>query len=163
MESWPEPSWYVLKYVAGKDKLLLRLLDHIGLPYKHLVYSVRVPRFKEMVQRPWLPGYLFLNFDLRDNWGQVLRMPYALEILGMPTALPPGLVADLELRLPLKLSKPSAFSCIAPGTQVRFKRGAFQNHVGPVTWSERRKLKVMLMIFNTPKEIETILSDVEIV
>lgn len=166
MVAWAdrEPLWYVLKYVSGKEALVTRLLDYVRLPYRHLVFRQRVKRFKEPVERAWLPGYMFLSFDrVRDNWGQVLRMPYALEVLGDPSPLPPGVVDDLVLRLPLRPTKPSAFSCIAPGTRVRFRRGAFLDHAGPVTWSERRKVKVMLMLFNMPKEIEVDVSDVEIV
>lgn len=159
-----EPLWYVLKYVSGKERMLTWLLDHIRLPYQHLVYKQRVKRFKEPVERCWLPGYMFLHCDIRrDNWGQVLRMPYALEVLGEPSPLAAGLVDDLVLRLPMRPGKPTTFSCIAPGTRVRFRKGAFADRIGPVTWSERRKLKVLLMIFNRPEEIMSDVSDVEIV
>lgn len=157
-----EPLWYVLKYVSGKEKVLTWLLWHIGLPFQHLTYLQKVKR-SAPVQRAWLPGYIFLSFDrIRDNWGQVLRMPYALEVLGDPSPLPPGLVDDLVLRLPQRPAKPTAFSCIAPGTRVRFRKGAFAEHEGPVTWSDRRKVKVMLMLFNRPEELLADVSDVVI-
>ena len=157
-----EPLWYTLRYVSGKEKVLTWLLGHVALPFRHLVYMQRVKR-SAPVERSWLPGYMFLEFDVvRDNWGQVLRMPYALEVLGGPTPLPDGLVDDLVLRLPLRPARPTAFSCVAPGTRVRLRGGAFAGHEGPVTWSDRRKLKVMLMLFNAPREIQADVTDVEV-
>lgn len=158
-----EPEWFVLRYIVGKETILLKLLNYIKVEFHHLVYKQPVARSKP-IDRAWLPGYIFLEFDLhRDNWGQILRMPSALEILGGPSPLPLGLIDDLVARLPSKLAKPSALSCIAPGRRVRIRRGAYQDHEGPVTWSDRRKLKVMLMIFNRPTDVELEFGDVELV
>jgi transcription antitermination factor NusG len=42
----------------------------------------------------WLPGYLFVEFDVvRDDWGQLKRIPGVIEILGAPTPLPEGQLA----------------------------------------------------------------------
>jgi transcription antitermination factor NusG len=158
-----EPLWYTVRYVSGKEKIFTWLLDYIALPFQHLTYLQKVKKTKNPVERSWLPGYMFINVDIRrDNWSQILRMPYALEVLGDPTPLPHGVVDDLVLRLPLRPNKPSAFSCVAPGTRVKLRKGAFAGHEGPVTWSERRKLKVMLMLFNAPREVQADVSDVEV-
>jgi transcription antitermination factor NusG len=158
------PEWFVLRYVAGKEGFVSKLLRQVKLQFKYFVYTKRSRRFKP-VELCWLPGYMFLNMDVvRDNWGQVLRMPYALEILGGPTPLPSGVIDDLALRLPTSFAKPSALACIAPGTRVRVRNGgAYEGREGPVTWSSRRRVKVMLMIFSCPREFEIDVSDVEIV
>ena len=157
------PEWFILRYVSGKERGLIRLLEYVDMPYLHLTYLQRVRRSKP-INRAWLPGYFFLEFDrIRDNWGQILRMPYALEVLGAPTPLPPGLIDDLVLRLPARLAKPSALSCVAPGVRIRIKRGSFQGHEAAVTWSDRHQLKVILMIFNRPTEVTLDFRDIEIV
>jgi transcription antitermination factor NusG len=157
-----KPEWFVLRYVAGKQRLLLWLLRYIGLAHHHLIYMQRMPRSKP-VERAWVPGYLFVQFDpLFDNWGQVARMPYALEVLGDPTPLPTGLIDDLVARLPLHLAKPSALSCVAPGARVRVRSGSFLSHEATVIWSDRRRLKVLLMLFGRPVEVTLDIRDVEI-
>ena len=157
------PEWFVLRYVAGHERLLLNLIRYIRVPYQYLSYKQPVPKSRP-IDRAWIPGYLFLEFDrIRDNWGQILRMPYALEVLGAPTPLPPGLIDDLVLRLPARLAKPSALSCVAPGVRIRIKRGSFQGHEAAVTWSDRHQLKVILMIFNRPTEVTLDFRDIEIV
>ncbi len=99
---------------------------------------------------------------MRDNWGQVLRMPAALDLLGSPSPLPVGVVEDLIQRLPLKFAKPSELACIAPGTRIRVKRGAFKDHEATVEWSSRRRVKIVMIVFGGPVDTTLDVSDVEI-
>ena len=161
-----DPAWHTLRYITGHDRPLLRLLRHIGLTCQHLCYQQRLSRTRILVERPWFPGYLFISFDVqRDNWGQVLRMPYAVTFLGglgAPAALPHGVIEDLALRLPQRLSRPAQIACVAPGSRVRVRGGPFEGHEANVTWSDRRSLKVVAMLFNRPTEIALHSGDVEV-
>lgn len=158
------PEWFVLRYVAGKERLILELLRQTKLAFHHLEYDIRLPRTKGWTKRAWFPGYVFVEFCKDyDDWGQILRMPYALEVLGRPTPLPSNLIEDLLARLPKRFTRPSVISCVAPGTRVRVKKGSFEGHEAPVMWSDRRKLKIILMLFASPVEATVDISDVEII
>ena len=164
------PQWFILRYITNHQISLLRLLHYVAMPYKHLTYYHRLSR-REAYVRAWFPGYMFLEFDvLYDNWGQILRMPGAIEFLGGPSALPSGVVEDLALRLPQKLARPSKLSCYAEGTRVRVKSEPqallphpLEGHEGTVMWADRRSVKVIAMIFNRPTEVKLSASEVELV
>lgn len=159
------PEWYALRYESGKEKLLFWCLDHIGLPYKHLTFLAKVKKRAKPVPRSWLPGYLFVLCDLRvDRWQQVVRMPHAIEYLGSPTSIPAAKFDDLCRRCPEHLAKPGQFSSVAPGTTVRIRTGPLQGHTAVVSWSDRKIVKLPILLFGS-RDVEVTLKtkDVEVI
>lgn len=157
------PYWYVLRFVTGKERLLRRLLDQTRLPYHHLTF-MHPQRRQRPTERAWLPGHMFIHFDVaRDFWQQILHMPAVLEILGDPSPLPPGLMEDLVGRLPSRVAKASAFSTIAPGQTVRLIKGPFTGFECVVTWSDRRHVKVISVMFGRPTELMMKIEDVRVI
>lgn len=136
------------------------------MPFKHLTFLQKIKHgHGKYIRRDWLPGYLLLEFDVRrDRWQQIIRMPYAIGYLGSPTPVPSEIIDDLIRKCPERLSRPSAISCIAPGTNIKILRGPFSGHQAVVTWSDRRTLKVPLMLFGS-RNVEVTLrsADVEVV
>lgn len=157
------PYWYVLRFITGKERLLRRLLDQTRLPYHHLTFEHR-PRRQRPTERAWLPGHMFVHFDIaRDFWQQILHMPAVLEILGDPSPLPDGLMEDLVGRLPNRIAKAAAFSTISPGQTVRIIRGPVAGFECVVTWSDRRHVKVISMMFGRPTELILKIEDVLVI
>ena len=158
------PEWYALRYETGKEALLFWCISHIGLEYRHLTFLKKDKRGKSG-KRNWLPGYLFLNFDRdMDRWQQVTRMPHAFSFLGSPSPIPAAKFDDLVRRCPERLARPSEFSCVAPGTVIRILRGPLQGHTAVVAWSDRKTVKVPMLLFGS-RDVEVTLksADVEVV
>ncbi len=158
-----EPEWFVMRFITGKERLLRRLLDQTRLPYHHLTFEHRQRR-RPPTERAWLPGHMFIHFDRRrDFWQQILHMPAVLEILGDPSPLPVGMMEDLVGRLPNRVAKASAFSTIPPGQTIRIIRGPVAGFECVVTWSDRRHVKVISMMFGRPTELILKIEDVLVI
>jgi transcription antitermination factor NusG len=90
------------------------------------------------------------------------RVPGVIEILKRP--LEAELIDDLVERLPKRVSAiVTECESVPRGSTVRIKTGTFEGHTASVTWSERRRVKVLMMAFNRPTEVEMRTRDVEIV
>jgi transcription antitermination factor NusG len=157
-----EPWWHAVRFNHSRARVLEPLLGVINLNYHLFTYEFQRPRRPPTI-RSWLPGYFFIEFDmLHDAWGQLNRIPGVIEILKGP--LEAELIEDLVNRLPKRVM-PSDNECesIPRGSQVRIKSGPFAGHMASVTWSERKRVKILMMMFGTPKEIPLRTRDVEIV
>lgn len=178
--SYRNPRWYTARFGQINERLMLRLLDLIGLPYHIFTYLHQVGRQRETT-RSWLPGYFFVEFDRElDDWGQLNRVPGIIEILGSPTALDTGIVEDLVERLPRRLPKNSAHTVVPIGTDIRIAdRGAFHGHIAKVipgkkgapvqlpdgSWEDPDPgyVTVLWMMFGNMREQRLRVADVEVV
>jgi transcription antitermination factor NusG len=166
-----EVEWYVLKYVAGKERVLQRIMDFIGVDYKIFSYKFKLPRTRKRsgrwVRRYWIPGYMFVEFDIRrDVWQELLRAPYVLEILGNPSPVPKlgdGSMVDLAARLCEHPEDPASETCIKPGTIVRVNKGSFVGFEAPVIQSTRSKVVLMPMLFGHLCEATVSVRDVTVI
>ena len=162
------PLWFAVKFDSSRSRLVERLLKVISLDYKLFTVEHRRPRQRSTV-RSWLPGYLFVEFDpLLDAWQQLHDVPGVTAVLGRPTPLPAagdGSVADLVARCPVRLEPTGdGLESIARGSAVRVLTGTFAgDELRTVTWSERKRVRVLVMAFNRPVEIELRTRDVEVV
>jgi len=163
------PEWFIIKYNHKGEVLLTRILDQIGLEH-HVFKFLEKRRRKPPVIMPWLPGYMFVRFDVElDFWQQLLDMPHVIEVLGsqVPRPLPsgdgPGSMDDLRKRLPGRFGKSQAFTSVPVGKEVLITAGIGKNHVGRVTWSSPKRVKVIIMMFGQPIEAELSSADVKIV
>lgn len=155
-----EPWWHAVRFDYTRLPVLERLLDITRLDYRLFTYRLARPR-RAPVVRSWLPGYFFVEFDDRDAWRQLNLIPGVIEVLG--TRLASGVVDDLVARLPQRPRPEGSDESIPRGTTVRVLAGMFQGHSAPVVWSERRRVKILMMMFERPTEIELRTKDVEIV
>jgi transcription antitermination factor NusG len=157
------PTWYVLRYEYSGERLLRRILDtQIKVPYHIFTYLKRMPRSRPL-ECPWLPGYMFVEFDCAlDSWQQLDRVPHVIGVLGDPSPLPAGEMDNLRTRLPAGFARPTEFSSVAPGQRVRVKAGVRKGNVYVVLWSDRKHLKIMDFMFNRPQEVLLSTADVEV-
>lgn len=160
--------WYVVKFDVSRSRVLERLLRIVGLKYQIFVYEHHRPRRRPTI-RSWIPGYFFVEFDInRDRWRQMLDIPGVMEVLGAPTALPAhgeGSVENLVSRCPVRVNpEGDELESIPRGTTVRILRGTFAGEeLRTVTWSERKRVRVLLVFFNRVIEPELRTRDVEVV
>src|SRR4051812_14008405 len=144
--SYRNPRWYTARFGQINERLMLRLLDLIGLPYHIFTYLHQVGRQRETT-RSWLPGYFFVEFDRElDDWGQLNRVPGIIEILGSPTPLDTGIVEDLVERLPRRLPKPAPGVTVPVGAEVKITKGVFLGHVAKVIDADCQYVTVLWTI-----------------
>jgi transcription antitermination factor NusG len=165
--SYRVPRWYTVRFGQINERLMLRLLDLIGLPYHIFTYLHQVGRQRETT-RSWLPGYFFVEFDRElDDWGQLNRVPGIIEILGAPTALDTGIVEDLVERLPRRLPKNCSATVIPVGAEIRINDGGpFQGHLARVIPAKAPApgyVTVLWMMFGHLREQTLRTADVEVV
>jgi transcription antitermination factor NusG len=102
----------------------------VDLPFHVFSNRYRNAQQRETI-RSWLPGYLFVEFDVaRDDWGQLKRIPGVIEILGAPTPLPEGQLEELISRLPTHLERTADDAVIPVGAEVWITAGAFAGREG---------------------------------
>ena len=166
-----EPEWFVIRYVAGRERSVFRLVDFLKLRYRAFGYRFKIPRTRHRksyyTTRQWMPGYFFIEFDVaHDFWQQLLYVPHVLEILGNPSPLPKvgsGSVVDLEARLPPTPEGPTTRTSIRPGTLVRIEVGPFAHFVGPVLRSDKRAVVLLPMVFGRPTELTVPIKDATVI
>lgn len=162
------PEWFVIKYNHKGEVLLKRILDQIGMEH-HVFKFLQKRRRKPPVIMPWLPGYMFVRFDVElDFWQQLLDMPHVIEVLGSPVPRPlpaadEGSFEDLVKRLPTRFGKSQAYASVAVGQDVLITAGIGKGHAGKVTWSSPKRVKVIIMMFGQPIEAELSSADVKTV
>jgi transcription antitermination factor NusG len=153
-----EPWWYAVRFYPHRAQE--RLLRILGFDYRLFTYTQRRPR-KRPVIRNWLPGYFFVEFDAYDDWAQLSYIPGVIEVLRTPITYDE--IESLTQRLPTIIEPAGENESIARGTVVRVKNGTFQGYTAPVIWSERKRAKIMTMMFGRPLPAEFRTRDVEIV
>lgn len=165
-ESGRCPEWFVLRFMAGKERILRRLLGLIKLPYHNLTYFHQVSS-KQTTERSWFPGHFFIEFDpALDYWQQVIRMPSVIEILGgpLPRALPAGMMEDLVGRLPSRIAKGNPLASVSPGQRVRIVNGVYDGNEGVVLWCGRKKVEIDgIMFCGRPTKARLDLADVVVI
>ncbi len=60
--SYRVPRWFAVRFGAINERLTLRLLNLIALPYHIFTYTHQVGR-KRATTRSWLPGYAGAWYD----------------------------------------------------------------------------------------------------
>jgi transcription antitermination factor NusG len=142
-----EPWWHAVRFNHSRARVLEPLLGIINLNYRLFTYEFQRPRRPPTI-RSWLPGYFFIEFDmLHDAWGQLNRIPGVIEILKRP--LEAELIDDLVDRLPKRVNAlVSECESVPRGSPVRIKSGTFEGHTASVTWSERKRVKIVMMAFS---------------
>ena len=161
------PCHFMLHYHLASERALCRVLRHIGLEPTILTFTRRLSRRqkRKIVVRHWLPGYMFLHFDVAlDRWQQARRAPGALGFLGDP---PQPLSAedfhDLQARCPAKMLEGNdEFTVIPIGSEVEVLSGPFIGRTGLVSKSRGRSAWVELIAFNRPSSIELRTRDIRI-
>jgi transcriptional antiterminator NusG len=173
-------QWYVLKAVSGKEA---QVKEYIEAEIKHNdflashVFQVLIPMEKHAVtrgskrvdvQKVSLPGYVFVEADLRG--GEITRslrfMPNVLGFLGGVDTPSPVPQAEINRMLgTVEDAEESADANIPFNVDdaVKVTEGPFSGFSGVVeeVYPEKKKLKVMVKIFGRKSPLELSFMQVE--
>jgi transcription antitermination factor NusG len=128
-----DASWYVLHSKPRKEEFLLdQLRANRFEAYCPFVRVTTVnPRARKI--RPYFPGYVFLNVDLRQNKASTLQwMPGATGFVsfdGIPARVPDELVPTLRQRVDaIDADGGELFHGLKAGETVRIVEGPFAGY-----------------------------------
>lgn len=158
-------TWHVVETKPGRYQLaedfISRLDYQVFNPKIRIAKNWSRGRRRESV-RQYIPGYLFVHFDLevegwqRINWSPGVR---SLMYLGpeLPATVPDAVVELILSNCELGTSYVKEQVCdrklFVIGQTVRVLEGPFASFNGPVTMVERNRVTVLLSVFGRSNPI----------
>lgn len=127
------------------------------------------------VERPYVPGYIFIRFDRElDEW-RPIQWTRGIKALMYSTVNVPARISDAAMGLLLdrcvvspegkhyvdERAADALLWSASVGDTVKIKDGSFGGFVGPITWAEGHRLKVLLSIFGRQTEASLLKKQVE--
>lgn len=157
-----EPWWHAVRFDSTRYRVIERLLGILGFEYRLFTYLHHRARRAPAV-RSWLPGYFFVEFDARDEWRQLRDIPGVIQVFD-DAPISSVIIEDLVVRLIDPAGDPAGECESLPrGSSVKILVGTFSGRQAVVTWSERKRVRILMMMFERPMEIEFRTRDVEAV
>lgn len=154
-------QWYVLHVKPHKEPAVYDLLgsNDIKAYYPNLKVKPVNPRSRK--ERPFFPGYMFVNVDLKITGADTLRWTegtYGLVKFGAePTSVPEYLVTELKERLKkYETSGIPGESDFIKGDHVRIVNGLFEGYdaIFDAHISGKDRVQVLLAYLNDqPKKL----------
>jgi hypothetical protein len=129
---------YALRYRIPAEMALLRVLRMARVEHHLLIFRRRLPRRRGLVIGRWLPGYLFVHFDLElDPWQALLREAPGTSLGQLLTAspIPPDVATDLFARCADVVLRDDMHTVIPAGSEVEITGGPFVGQLGVVASS----------------------------
>lgn len=128
---------------------------------------------KTEVERPYLPGYIFIRFDvLEDRW-QPIHYTRGIKELIRATPERPIPIADKAMSILLDrcdgqyVRQEVVDAClnklIPLGSTVRLTEGPFANFEGPVKWTSHDRVRVLINVFGRDVIAKMKTSNVELI
>jgi transcription antitermination factor NusG len=167
-------GWYAATVYPFKDLIAEADLRRRGLqPFNPKVRTARIVRGRRLiVEQPYIPGYIFINFDIEnERWKQINSARGVQRLIcstpEMPSRIRPdamkvildrcvdGVVDQSELDAALAKFVPV-------GSTVKVTKGPFEGREGKVVWSHNDRVKVLLSIFQRPTEARLRTTEVSI-
>ena len=166
-------KWYIIHAYSGFERKVKESLESRIRAYslENKIGRIEIPLEptselrngkKVIIDRVFLPGYVFIEMDLdNDLWHVIKNTPRVTGFLGTgdsPVALSEAEVVGMLNRSDATNDKPTLKIKFVKGEQVRINEGPFANFNGSVddVNEDKQTLKVMVSIFgrSTPVEIE---------
>ena len=123
---------------------------------------------KKRSERKYFPGYVMIKMDMNDEtWHLVKDAPQVLGFIGgtsdKPVPLKQSEADNLIQSMKDDVDKPKPKVMFEPGEVVRIIDGPFNDFNGVVETVdfEKNKLKVSVLVFGKPTQIELSLTQVE--
>lgn len=173
-------KWYVLRAISGKEGKVKEYIDaeiknsDLGLTVSQVliptekVYQIRGGK-KVLKERTYLPGYVLVEADLVGETQHHLRnVPNVLGFLGEKDNTPTPIRESEVNRILGKVDElqdadGEMLTPFVVGETVRVVYGAFNGFSGVIedVMNEKKKLKVMVMIFGRKTPVELGFTQVE--
>jgi transcriptional antiterminator NusG len=160
------PEWFVLHYIVTHETILLRLMNIIGVRYRHFTFIQPSERRRgPSTTKRWFHGYLFVECDIvLDRWQQLLNMPGVVTILGDPSPITIEDIDRMEMVCCGEVKRGDPGFKVKPGDNVRICDGPFTSFPGVVSEIkyDKRLVTVVAMIFGRPCDVELHVSALEL-
>jgi len=158
--------WFAVQARPGRERLAKASLTAAEFQAFLPLALIRRERTGE-VETPLFPSYLFALFDVRrDPWGEIMRQPGVLRLLGenkRPRPLPHGFVEGLLVSASLRgvvSNLTPQLAALAAGDEVLLLAGPFADHRGRVLWASGERVRLLFTLFGRPTEAEVARGDV---
>jgi transcriptional antiterminator RfaH len=122
--------WYVLRVKPHKERAVCGQLAMRNLDVYFPVLKVNPVNPRSAKERPYFPGYLFVNADLDEMGENVLRWVPGTHGLvnfgGLPAQVPPHLISEIKSRLAaIEAAGGLLLATLQKGDRVRITGGLF--------------------------------------
>jgi transcriptional antiterminator RfaH len=148
--------WYALHVKPNKERPVHELLEsqNVEAFYPYLKVKPVNPRSRK--ERPFFPGYMFVQVDIEAEGKNALRWmegTYGLVSFGGdPVQVPDSMVQELKKRLQLIQEEGGlVFENLKKGDQVRITQGPFEGHeaIFDTRLSGKDRVQVLLSYLNS--------------
>lgn len=155
--------WFCVQTEPKSEHLALLALSELRfrayLP-KVVVRQVRYGKREEVI-RPLFPGYLFVSFDMQDEWGLIYRVRGVSRIMSGPSGKPIALrLGEIEHVMASGRAgdgviddEAPVFPMIDPGASVRITGGPMTDWSGVCAWSTEKRIGVLMTMFNAERVV----------
>jgi transcriptional antiterminator NusG len=139
-EGRPKMPWYALYCRSSADRIVVDKLTAAGIEAFHPHAVERSRDGKREVERKFMPGYVFANFDLLTGTRAVIEIPQVVSILGWGRRPMP--IPDFEIAAVRQIVQTPnvevASDCpyVAAGDRVRVQRGPLRGLEGFVVFTK---------------------------
>lgn len=169
-----EPKWYVLHTFTGYEALAVDSLNKCIAKnnLQDYILEVKIPMEtvieekngkKKAVEKKLFPCYILIKMRYTDSlWHTIVNSRGVTGFVG-PQGHPLPLTDEEVMKMGLE--KISIDLKVEIGQKVKISGGAFENHVGTVTFidNENQKCRVEVEMFGRPTPIDVDFSQVEII
>lgn len=125
-------NWYVLRVKPNKERTVFHLLQSRGIGVYYPYHKVEPKNPRAARERPYFPGYLFVQADLVEmganglNW---IPGAHGLVTFGdWPAIVPPNLIAEIKQRLTAFEGNGGFVLKFKKGDRVRIVDGLFEGY-----------------------------------
>lgn len=158
-------AWYVATVYPFKEMIAEEALFRRGLqPFNPKVRTSKIVRGRNVItERPYIPGYIFVNFDIEDERWRLISATRGIQRLISSTPELPSRIRPDAMRAILERCEggiidetevDTALARFVPvGSIVKVKSGPFSDLEGKVVWSHADRVKVLLSLFQRPTEV----------
>ena len=125
--------WYALHIKPHKERVVCELLQSMEMIVYYPAVKVKPVNPRSRKERPFFPGYLFVNLDLQALGPNVLRWTEGVHGLvqfgGVPATVPENLIHEIERRLKqIQVEGSQVVKQLKPGDRVKITSGVFEGY-----------------------------------
>jgi transcriptional antiterminator RfaH len=169
--------WFVLNTHPKKEFVAQQNCTNQGFNTFLPTYIDPLPK-KGDITKPLFPSYLFVQFDpTRDRWYPLMHTIGVKRLFSTnplinkkskeygyvtPIPVPDKMIKTLQQQI-LNPEKQSKTPIINPGAIVRITTGPFEDHKGICSWSDSKRIKLLMDIMHGQVEVTFSYNDVELV
>ena len=126
-------GWYVLHSKPQKEQWLHKQLNALEIEVYYPCLNTKNGKLHSASVKPYFPGYLFVNVDLRLTGISTLKwIPGSQGLVSFgdePACVPEGLLQRIRQRVDeLNRAEADLIPCLKPGDQVEIRSGPFAGY-----------------------------------